>query len=145
MSASEAPHDDETRLLEMIFPEQANHYGALFAGSALSLLSKAAFIAASRCVRGDVVMARNDGTDFHTPVRVGELLELTARVVRIGRTSLRVQVHGIAETLTDGQRRPALSGAFEMVSVDSAGRPVPIKNTRKRTFAGDRNLRVRTI
>ena len=39
---------DETRFAEMVFPEQANHYGALFAGSALALLSKAAFVAASR-------------------------------------------------------------------------------------------------
>ena len=37
---------EETRFAEMVFPEQANHYGALFAGSALALLSKAAFVAA---------------------------------------------------------------------------------------------------
>ena len=49
--------NDETRFAEMVFPEQANHYGALFAGSALALLSKAAFVAASRRARNDVVMA----------------------------------------------------------------------------------------
>ena len=63
---------DETRFAEMVFPEQANHYGALFAGSALALLSKAAFVAASRRARNDVVMARSEATDFHTPVRVGD-------------------------------------------------------------------------
>ena len=45
---------EETRFAEMVFPEQANHYGALFAGSALALLSKAAFVAASRRARNDV-------------------------------------------------------------------------------------------
>ncbi|MGH6640064.1 MAG: hypothetical protein ACREXN_09810 [Polaromonas sp.] len=36
-----------TRLVEMIFPEQANHYGTLFGGNALNLLSKAAFLVAN--------------------------------------------------------------------------------------------------
>lgn len=29
---------DETRFVEMVFPEQANHYGTLFGGHALSLM-----------------------------------------------------------------------------------------------------------
>lgn len=40
--------ESETRMIEMIFPEQANHYGTLFGGNALALLAKAAFIAATR-------------------------------------------------------------------------------------------------
>ncbi len=118
--------NEETRFAEMVFPDQANHYGALFAGAGLALLSKAAFVAASRRARGDVVMARSEAADFHTPVRVGELLDLSARVIRVGRSSLTVQVEGVAETLSTGARRPALSGRFEMVAVDADGRPVPI-------------------
>lgn len=116
----------ETRFAEMVFPDQANHYGALFAGAGLALLSKAAFVAASRRARGDVVMARSEATDFHTPVRVGELLDMVARVIRVGRSSLTVEVEGVAEILATGARRPALSGRFEMVAVDADGRPTPI-------------------
>ncbi len=126
MSSPPLPPHEETRFAEMVFPDQANHYGALFAGAGLALLSKAAFVAASRRARGDVVMARSEATDFHTPVRVGELLDLSARVVRVGRSSLTVLVEGVAETLSTGARRPALSGRFEMVAVDADGRPVPI-------------------
>ncbi|MGX1803616.1 acyl-CoA thioesterase [Brevundimonas naejangsanensis] len=126
MSSPTLLPNEETRFAEMVFPDQANHYGALFAGAGLALLSKAAFVAASRRARGDVVMARSEATDFHTPVRVGELLDLSARVTRVGRTSLTVQVEGVAEILSTGARRPALSGRFEMVAVDADGRPVPI-------------------
>ncbi len=128
MSSPPLPPHEVTRFAEMVFPDQANHYGALFAGAGLALLSKAAFVAASRRARGDVVMARSEAADFHTPVRVGELLDLSARVVRVGRSSLTVQVEGIAETLSTGARRPALSGRFEMVAVDADGRPVPIES-----------------
>ena len=117
---------EPTRFVELIFPEQANHYGTLFGGNALSMMGKAAFVAASRHARRAVVMATSDKVQFHEPVRVGELIELTARVERVGRSSMTVAVEVIAETLVTGSRRIAMRGSFEMVAVDDAGRPTPI-------------------
>jgi acyl-CoA hydrolase len=116
----------DTRFVEMIFPEQANHYGTLFGGTALSLMGKAAFVAASRRARCAVVMAASDKVEFHSPVAVGQLVELAAHVTRVGRTSMTVDVAVIVETLTTGERRPAMRGQFEMVAVDARGGPVPI-------------------
>lgn len=111
-------------MVEMIFPDQANHYGTLFAGNALNLLSKAAFLAASRHMRGDVVMAACSDVRFHAPVRLGQALELRARITRFGRSSVTVQVDGHSETLVSGDTFHALEGSFEMVAVDGKGRPV---------------------
>ena len=112
----------QTQMVEMIFPEQANHYGTLFGGNALALMAKAAFVAASRHAGCSVVMARSERVDFPPPIRVGEILDLSARVIRTGRTSLTVEVQGSAAT------RPVLSGRFVMVAVDDAGRPRPFAN-----------------
>jgi acyl-CoA hydrolase len=117
---------NETRFIEMIFPEQANHYGTLFGGHALSLMGKAAFVAATRRARAPVVMATSEKVEFHVPVRVGELVELTARVERVGRSSMTVTVDAISEGLTSGTRRLAVRGSFEMVAVDAAGKPAPV-------------------
>ena len=117
---------EPTRFVELIFPEQANHYGTLFGGNALSMMGKAAFVAASRHARRAVVMATSDKVQFHEPVRVGELIELTARVERVGHSSMTVAVEVIAETLVTGSRRIAMRGSFEMVAVDDAGRPTPV-------------------
>jgi acyl-CoA hydrolase len=119
---------EPTRFVEMVFPEHANHYGTLFGGHALSLMGKAAFVAATRRARCAVVMATSDKVEFHEPVRVGELVELTALVERVGRSSMTVAVKVIAERLVSGQRRIAMQGLFEMVAVDEAGRPTPIAN-----------------
>lgn len=116
----------ETRFVEMIFPEQSNHYGTLFGGTALSLMGKAAFVAASRRARRAIVMAASDKVDFHFPVKVGQVVELHAGVERIGRCSMTVVVDVVAETLLTGERSLAMRGRFEMVAVDEAGRPVPI-------------------
>ena|ERR1700761_6165206 len=117
---------EPTRFVEMIFPEQANHYGTLFGGNALSMMGKAAFVAATRRARCAVVMATSDKVQFHEPVKVGELVELTAQVQRVGRSSMTVAVEVVAETLVTGDRRIAMRGMFEMVAVDGAGRPTPV-------------------
>lgn len=119
----------KTVMVEMIFPDQANHYGTLFGGNGLALMAKAAFVAATRQARSAVVMARSDRVDFATPVQVGELLELTAEITRTGRTSMTVAVVGVAEGLMTGARREVLRGRFEMVAVDGAGRSHPIAKT----------------
>lgn len=116
----------ESRFVEMIFPEQANHYGTLFGGTALNMMGKAAFVAATRTARCPVVMAASERVDFRVPVRVGQLVELVARVERVGRTSLAVVVDMIAESLTTGERCLAIQGRFTMVAVDAQGRPVPV-------------------
>lgn len=118
----------ETRFVEMVFPEHANHYGTLFGGHALALMGKAAFIAATRRARASVVMASSDKVEFHVPVRVGELIELSAQVARVGRSSMTVVVDVTLEGLVSGSRRLAVRGSFEMVAVDAQGRPVPISS-----------------
>ena len=115
------------RSVEMIFPDQANHYGTLFAGNALNLLSKAAFLAASRHSRQNVVMAACNQVTFLRPVRVGQALEIQAHVVRTGRSSMTVEVTGSAEVLATGEQHAALHGRFEMVAVDLHGVPITFR------------------
>jgi acyl-CoA hydrolase len=121
-----ASTEEQTRFVEMIFPEQANHYGTLFGGHALSLMGKAAFVAATRRARQSVVMAASGKIEFHQPIRVGELVELVASVARVGRSSMTITVDMIREDLIDGRRQSAVHGTFEMVAVNELGRPVPI-------------------
>ncbi len=119
-------HSEAVRLIEMVFPEQTNHYGTLFGGEALALMDKAAFIAASRYCRSTVVTASSERCDFHAPVRQGQIAELVATVVATGRTSMTVEVELVGEDLLTGERQLATRGRFAMVALDGAGRPTPV-------------------
>ena len=116
----------EVRLIEMVFPEQTNHYGTLFGGQALALMDKAAFIVASRFSRRTVVTASSERCDFHVPVRQGQLVELVARIVSTGRTSMVVEVELHSEDLLSGDRQLGTRGRFVMVALDSHGRPTAV-------------------
>lgn len=116
----------EVQLIEMVFPQQTNHYGTLFGGQALALMDKAAFIVASRYTRRTVVTACSERCDFHVPVRQGQLVELTARVVETGKTSVTVEVTLVAEDLLSGDRQPGTRGKFVMVALDAHGKPTRV-------------------
>ncbi|MGV8940491.1 MAG: acyl-CoA thioesterase [Lysobacter sp.] len=116
----------EARMTEIVFPDHTNHLGTLFGGQALAWMDKAAFIAASRYARCTVVTARSEQIDFHTAVNQGALVQLVARVVATGRTSLQVEVEMHSEDLHSGQVLLATRGRFTMVALDDSGRPTPV-------------------
>ncbi|WP_243050525.1 acyl-CoA thioesterase [Dyella sp. RRB7] len=116
----------EARLLEMVFPDHTNHMGTLFGGQALAWMDKAAFIVASRHARRTVVTARSEEVNFRVPVRKGQLAELVARIVRVGRSSMTVEVEMTAEDPLTGDRRICTTGRFVMVALDSNGVPASI-------------------
>lgn len=125
MKASEASDEAVTIVTEMVFPTQTNHYGTLFGGEALKLLDKAAFITASRDVRKAVVTVSVDRTEFHEPVRQGELAEVFGYVIARGRTSLTVETKLYSENLLTGARRLCTVARFVMVAVGDDGKPTP--------------------
>lgn len=120
------PDDGRLHMVDMVFPPQTNHYGTLFGGDALRMLGKAAFVAATRHARAVMVMAASDRIDFRSPVREGEMVELIARVMVSGRSSVRVGVELWAENLLSADRRQAATAEFVMVAVDEGGRPKAI-------------------
>ncbi len=122
----EAGRVTECRLIEVVFPEQTNHYGTLFGGQALALMDKAAFVVASRYARRTVVTASSERCDFHVPVRQGQLVELVAQLVGTGKTSMTVEVELYAEDLLSGDRQLCTRGRFVMVALDAHGKPATI-------------------
>jgi len=113
-------------MIEMVFPDQTNHYGTLFGGHALRLMDKAAFVAASRHARSSVVTACSERVNFENPVHHGNLIELTANVVATGRTSMTVAVDLIAEDLISGERRLCAHGQFVLVALGPDGKPTNV-------------------
>ncbi len=117
---------DETRIVEIVFPNDTNSMGTLFGGRALSLMDRLAFIVASRFSRKPVVTACSEKVEFRTPVKTGNLIELVGRVARVGRTSITVQIDMYAEDLLSGARSLCTTGQFVLVAVGDDGHPVPI-------------------
>ncbi len=127
VAASRRRPDNELELTELVLPQQANHCGTLFGPNALALLGKAAFLVAARYTRQSVVMAAAGQIEFLAPIPVGALLRVLARVTRVGRTSMSVQVSAAFDTAPGIRADEVLRGEFAMVAVDELGRPTTVQ------------------
>lgn len=111
---------------EIVFPTDVNHYGTLFGGKAVAMMDVVASIAAMRAAHKPVVTASIDRIDFKEPIRQGDLVETVARVMKIGRTSITVEVELWRLLADSGRRTLSTVGKFVMVAVDRRGRPTPV-------------------
>lgn len=117
----------EARTLELVFPEHTNPLGAAFGGFVLGLMDKVGSYAAARRARKPVVTVAVGSVEFKVPIRTGDLLEVVARVVRVGRTSLTVEVEVYKERFgQENGRVLATRGELTYVAVDAKGQPVPV-------------------
>jgi acyl-CoA hydrolase len=111
---------------ELMMPQHSNNLGHVFGGVVLSMMDKAAAVAAIRHARTTCVTVSVDSVAFREPIHLGELLVMKASVNYVARTSMEIGVRVEAENLMDGVRRHTNSCYLTFVAVDAKGRPVPV-------------------
>ena len=113
----------DTTMTHIVLPQDTNPHGNLHGGVMLKLIDSTAGVAAFRFTRTNCVTASIDRTDFFTPVYVGELITLKARVNAVGRTSMEIGVRAEAEDLITGEIRRVNSAYLTFVCLDKSGKP----------------------
>ena len=104
----------EVRLAELVMPNRTNHLGTLFGGHALGRWTMPAGWRRRASRDRTMVTVASDRVEFKVPVRAGQLVELVARITRVGRTSVTVGVDMYAEgsrAASGGWRRRAASSS----------------------------------
>lgn len=99
----------EVQMCQSILPMHANHQGELGAGQLLKWMDTTACLAAERHAGMACVTASMDDIQFEETVRVGQVINIKARVNRAFNTSMEV---GIYVTVQD-----VLSGVTKRVCV----------------------------
>jgi acyl-CoA hydrolase len=112
---------------EMMMPHQVNNLGHVFGGELLSMVDRAAAVAAMRHAGSPVVTVSIDRVDFKEPIYTGELVTCTARVNFVGRTSMEVGVRVEAENLITGVKRHTNTCLLTFVAIDEDHRPCPVR------------------
>ena len=116
----------ETVLSEVMMPVHANHYGSVHGGTILKLVDEAAFVAATKHARKNVVMASMDHMVFRHPVSIGDMLNIKARLCYVGKSSMEVEVEIEAEKLKEGHVLKIGSANLTMVALDDKGKPTRV-------------------
>jgi acyl-CoA thioesterase YciA len=117
----------------VMMPRDTNPHGTIFGGILLSYIDQAGAIGARRAVMQAggpppfVVTVAINRVEFKKPVLVGDVVRFLTRVVRMGRTSITMQVH------VEADRGPEVHHVTEAevvyVSIDPSTpdrRPTPL-------------------
>lgn len=120
------PGDSVAVFSELMMPNQVNNLGHVFGGELLSMVDRAAAVAAMRHAGRPVVTVSIDRVEFREPIYTGELVTCTARVNFVGRTSMEVGVRVEAENLLSGTKRHTNTCFLTFVAIDDHHRPTPV-------------------
>lgn len=126
----------ETRTVHPVFPGDTNHYHTLSGGTAMEWMDQAAFISATRWCREKVVTVHTGEIDFRHPVKEGTIVQLVARVIETGNTSLTVQVEMYTEPMYRRKRALACTGNFVLVALDQEDRPTAVPSLESEMIDG---------
>jgi acyl-CoA thioesterase YciA len=105
------PAGKQPTLRVVPMPADANQHGDIFGGWIMAQVDVAGGVVASRHARGRVATVAVNAFAFKQPVFIGDVLSFYAEIVRIGNTSITVNVEVYA------QRNPA---ELETVKVTEA-------------------------
>ena len=125
------PNDRQLVMRVMPMPADANGNGDIFGGWIMAQVDLAGAVLPARIARGRIVTVAVNQFIFKQPVSMGDLLSFYARVERIGKTSVTVNIEVFAE------RNPAdlhvvkvTEANVTYVAIDGEGRPRPIPRAR---------------
>jgi acyl-CoA thioesterase YciA len=121
------PEGKEPALRVMPMPADANQNGDIFGGWIMSQVDIAGGTIAGRVAKGRVATVAVNSFVFKQPVHIGDLLSFYVDLVKIGNTSITVNVEVYAE------RRPSdptvvkvTEATLTYVAIDRDGRPRPV-------------------
>ncbi len=112
-------------MTELVLPQHTNAFGTCFGGQILSWIDIAAGICSGRHARTVAVTVAFDDVHFITPIRLGDIVSVEARLCYTGRTSMEVEVQ-VWRQRYDEPREHANTAYVVFVAVDCDGRPVEV-------------------
>lgn len=111
---------------ELVLPNDTNTLGNLMGGRLMHWMDIITAISAQKCSNRIVVTASVDFVEFKSPIKLGEIVLLEAKVTRCFNSSMEVKVDVWAENLQTEEKRKSNSAYFTFVAVDQNGNPIPV-------------------
>jgi acyl-CoA thioesterase YciA len=94
---TQLPDNKEPTLRVVPMPADANQHGDIFGGWIMSQVDIAGSVLAARHSRGRVATVAVNSFQFKQPVFIGDVLSFYAEIVRVGNTSITVNVEVYAQ------------------------------------------------
>jgi acyl-CoA thioesterase YciA len=122
------PENEQPVLRIIPMPADTNAHGTIFGGWVMAQVDLAGSVPAVERARGPVVTVAVNSFRFREPVFVGDLVSFYARVVKVGHTSVTVDVEVYAQRGRDGRGEAVkvTEAQLTYVAIDKDRKPRPV-------------------
>ncbi len=131
---TQLPENKDPILRVVPMPADANQHGDIFGGWIVAQVDIAAGVLAARHARGRVVTVAVNEFQFKQPVFIGDVLSFYGEIVRVGNTSITVNVEVYAQRNPSDVETVKVTEAtltYVATGPDRRPRPVPPLPERK--------------
>ena len=121
------PADMELVLKVIPMPADCNANGDIFGGWVMAQCDLAGSVIPARHAKGRMATVAVNEFIFKQPVRVGDILSFYSQLIRVGTTSITVEVEVFAERFrAQGQYVKVTQASLTYVAIDESGKSRPI-------------------
>lgn len=119
-------HNSRISLSQLMQPEHANNLGNVHGGWIMKLVDECGALSCMRHAQRRVVTVAVDSMTFRQPIKIGDLVTLTAEVTYTGRTSIEAEVNVQAENPVTGEKTYTNNAYLVYVALDDQGNPTEV-------------------
>ena len=125
------PHEITLRFVTE--PADENLYGKVHGGAVMKWIDQAGYACATGWCGQACVTVYVGGIRFYQPILVGHLVEVRARLIHTGRTSMHIAVDVLSRDLRTKKGHATTHCVIVFVALDADGNPVDVPPWRPRT------------
>jgi len=120
------PRESFVSMTELVLPNDTNTLNNLMGGRLMHWMDIVSAIAGQKHCNSIVVTASVDNISFRSPIQLGNVVTLRAKVTRSFNSSVEIRIDVDAENIPEGKKMTSNSAYFTFVAVDKNGSPVEV-------------------
>jgi acyl-CoA hydrolase len=139
---SKTARDSYVVMTELVLPNDTNTFGNLMGGRLMYWMDIAAALAAMKHCNAPVVTASVDNISFESPIKLGNVVHIEAKVSRAFNSSMEVYMKVWGEDVIQQYRYVSNEAYYTFVALDPNGKPrkvpalVPETEEERKLFDG---------
>ncbi len=115
-------------MTELVLPNDTNTFGNLMGGRLMYWMDIAAALAAMKHCGSPVVTASVDNISFNSPIKLGNVVHIRAKVTRSFNSSMEVHMVVQGEDALQQYKYKSNEAYYTFVALDPNGKPKPVNN-----------------
>lgn len=127
------PRESLVSMTELVLPNDTNTFNNLMGGRLMHWMDIVSAISAQKHSNHVVVTASVDNISFRSPIQLGNVVTLKAKVTRSFNTSMEVKIEVVAEDIPADKKMESNLAYFTFVALDKNGHPTPVPEVEPET------------